>query len=106
MPNIRLQFDNVQDHYVIGNNPFCNKTNCTIGFWENELNHLRYYCKWCLKTKNCDTIQQNNCFISNVTNNQKITNTMSNIEIKSPNVMIQSFQPKFSTFDSETTMNT
>ncbi|XP_001949099.2 uncharacterized protein LOC100161054 [Acyrthosiphon pisum] len=93
--NVRLQFDNPRDHYISYHGWTCPKENCTISFWESD--SRKYYCKWCLKNDGCKTTaeQPNSCDIRYAINNEKWKDDapLSKIEVRSPEVAIESFEP-------------
>ncbi|XP_060878588.1 plexin-A1-like [Metopolophium dirhodum] len=93
--NVRLQFDNPRDHYISYHGWTCPKENCTISFWESD--SKKYYCKWCLKNDSCKITaeQLNSCDIRNAVNNEKWKDGAppSTIEVRSPDVAIESFKP-------------
>jgi len=93
--NVRLQFNNPRDHYISYHGWTCPNQKCTISYWESD--SRKYYCKWCLKNDDCKiTAQQlNSCDIRDTINNEKLKNDtlLSTIEVRSADVVIESFRP-------------
>ncbi|XP_025201937.1 plexin-A3-like [Melanaphis sacchari] len=93
---VRLQFDDPRDHYVSYRSRTCPNVNCSIVFWESD--SKKYYCKWCLKNDSCQTTAdpRSNCDVRDAINNEKWNNddtALSAIEVKSPELAIESFNP-------------
>jgi len=103
--NVRLQFDNPRDHYISYHGWTCPEENCTISFWESD--SRKYYCKWCLKNDGCKIAaeQPNSCDIRNAINNEKWKDVapLPKIEVRSPDVAIESFEPDVLLYKRNTT---
>ncbi|XP_060852386.1 plexin-A2-like [Rhopalosiphum padi] len=94
--NVRLQFNDPRDHYISYHSWTCPDVNCSIVFWESD--SRKYYCKWCLKKDDCRLTAESrySCDVRHALNNEKLWNNdtaLSTIEVKSPELAIDSFNP-------------
>ncbi|XP_060852437.1 plexin A3-like [Rhopalosiphum padi] len=94
--NVRLQFNDPRDHYISYHSWTCPDVNCSIVFWESD--SRKYYCKWCLKKYGCQLTAEPrySCDVRHVLNNERLwknDTALSTIEVKSPELAIESFNP-------------
>ncbi|XP_026804295.1 plexin-A2-like [Rhopalosiphum maidis] len=94
--NVRLQFNDPRDHYISYHSWTCPDVNCSIVFWESD--SRKYYCKWCLNKFGCQLTAETrySCDVRHALNNEKLWNNdtaLSTIEVKSPELAIESFNP-------------
>lgn len=101
--NTTLKFNNPEDHYITSFDHECHNITCATGYWETE-SHA-YYCKWCLRKKNCTLIENDLRWPCHVRKLQNHAKHPSSIVIESPNFKIMSFDPQVGLSTGSVTIN-